>query len=92
MTDDQHKTLPYKLLSLRVTTDADPGILSRILAQFHNLNLTPRRVVAEFGSAAAAGMLFFEIQVCGLPEERLSIITAKVGQFVAVRQAYWHYL
>jgi hypothetical protein len=91
MTDDRHDT-PHNVLSLRVTTDADPGALSRVLAQFHNLNLTPRRVVAEFGSAAAAGTLYLEIQVCGLSEERLSIITAKVGQFVAVRHAYWHYL
>jgi hypothetical protein len=92
MHDSRDEPTPYALTRLRVATDADAGILTRILGHFQNLNLTPRRVVAEFGSAAAAGTLFVQIDLCGLPADRLSSLTAKINQFVPVRDAYWHYL
>ena len=32
------------LLCLRVSTDGDPSVLTRLLGHFQNLNVTPRRV------------------------------------------------
>src|SRR5260221_638533 len=40
------------LLCLGVSTDGDPSVLTRLLGHFNNLNVIPRRVVAEFGSNA----------------------------------------
>ena len=77
------------LLCLRVSTDGDPSILTRLLGHFHNLNVTPRRVVAEFGSNC---QLHVKVDVSGLSEERLTLITAKVGQIPCVLHAYWHRL
>lgn len=77
------------LLCLRVSTDGDPSVLTRLLGHFHNLNVTPRHVVAEFGSD---GQLHVKVDVSGLSEERLSIITAKVAQNPSVHNAYWHHL
>jgi hypothetical protein len=82
-------TSTIALLALRVSTDGDPSVLTRLLAHFHNLNVTPRRVVAEFGSDHR---LHVQVHVSGLPEERLSLITAKIGQNPCVLNAYWHYL
>jgi hypothetical protein len=65
-----------KLLCLRVSTDGDPSVLTRLLGHFHNLNVTPRRVVAEFG-------LMHELYVK---------VDAKVGQNPCVLNAYWHRL
>ena len=77
------------LLCLRVSTDGDPSVLTRLLGHFHNLNVTPRRVVAEFGSNSH---LHVQVDVSGLSEQRLSLITAKVGQNPSVLNAYWHHL
>jgi hypothetical protein len=77
------------LLCLRVSTDGDPSVLTRLLGHFHNLNVIPRRVVAEFGSNA---LLHVQVDVSGLSEQRLSLITAKVGQIPSVLHAYWHHL
>ena len=41
---------PSALLRLRVTAEADLGALSRVLERFQNLNIVPRRVVAEMGT------------------------------------------
>ena len=76
-------------LWLRVSTDGDPSVLARLLGYFHNLNVTPRRVVAEFGSDSA---LHVRVDVSGLSEERLALIAAKVGQNPSVLNAYWHHL
>ncbi len=77
------------LLRLRVATDPDPGVLPRILGYFQNLDLTPRRVVAEF---TTSNRMYLQIDVFGMPEERLSVLTAKIGQFPTVLNAYWHHL
>jgi hypothetical protein len=77
------------LLSLRVSTDGDPSVLTRLLGYFHNLNVTPRRVVAEFGMNHE---LYVKVDVSGMSEERMSRITAKVGQNPSVLNAYWHHL
>jgi hypothetical protein len=78
-----------KLLCLRVSTDGDPSVLTRLLGHFHNLNVTPRRVVAEFGLMHE---LYVKVDVSGLSEERMSLIAAKVGQNPCVLNAYWHRL
>jgi hypothetical protein len=77
------------LLRLRVAAEADPGALPRLLASFQNLNVVPRRVVAEFGTGQ---VLHVQIDVFGVPEKRLEMITAKLGQIPSVLDAYWHHL
>jgi hypothetical protein len=77
------------LLALRVSTDGDPSVLTRLLAHFQNLNVTPRRVVAEYGFDH---QLHVRLDVSSVSVERLSIITAKIGQNPCVLNAYWHYL
>jgi hypothetical protein len=77
------------LLRLRVAAEADPGALPRLLASFQNLNVIPRRVVAEFGTAE---VLHVQIDLFGLPTGRLDAITAKLGQIPSVLNAYWHHL
>jgi hypothetical protein len=86
---DSLDTSPFTLLRLRVATEADPSVLPRLLGYFQNLNLIPRQVNAEFGINA---LMHLQIDVTGLPEERLTLIAAKVGQFPHVLSAYWHYL
>ncbi len=76
-------------LCLRVSADADPGALPRVLACFQTLNVVPRRVVAELGTT---GMLYIRIDVSGLTEGHLSLIAAKIGQVPCVGNAYWHRL
>jgi hypothetical protein len=88
MTADDHMP-PTALLRLRVTADGDPSVLPRLLGHFQNLNVTPRLVAAEFGTTAR---MHLHIDVCGLSEDRLSLITAKISQHPCVLNAYWHYL
>ena len=76
-------------LCLRVSADADPGALARVLACFQTLNVVPRRVVSELGTT---GMLYIRIDVTGLTEGHLSLIAAKIGQVPCVGNAYWHSL
>jgi hypothetical protein len=78
-----------RLLRLRVAAEADPGALPRLLASFTNLNVIPRRVVAEFGTGET---MHIQIDLFGLPESRLEVITAKLGQIPSVLNAYWHRL
>ncbi len=37
----------HSLLSLRVTAEADPGAIVRVLHPFQNLNINPRRALAQ---------------------------------------------
>jgi len=76
-------------LCLRVSADADPGALARVLSCFHTLNVVPRRIVAELGTT---GMLYIRVDVTGLTERHLSLIAAKIGQAPCVGNAYWHRL
>jgi len=79
----------YALLRLRVATESDPSTLTRLLGYFQNLNITPRRIAAEF---ATTGLVHVEIDVSGVSESRLSMIAGKIGQAVPVLNAYWHWL
>jgi hypothetical protein len=80
---------PTRCLCLRVVAELDPSALPRILAYFHNLNVIPRRVVAERASSEA---LHIRIDVAGLQEDRLSLIAGKVAQLPGVDTAFWHVL
>ena len=79
----------FPLLRLRVAADADPGALARVLERFQNLNVLPRRIVAEFGTN---DLLHIQVNVFGLTEERLTLIAAKIGQVPSIVHAYWHRL
>jgi hypothetical protein len=75
------------LYRLRVTAEADLGALSRVLERFQNLNVVPRRVVAEMGSG---DVLYIQVDIMGMAEERLSLIVAKLNQALSIRDAHWH--
>jgi len=76
-----------KVLRLRVTAESDPGALPRVLANFQNLNLVPRRVVAEFGSS---NEMHLAVDITDVSEHRITIITQKIAQIPSVLGAYWH--
>jgi hypothetical protein len=86
-TDETHPS--HSLLRVRITTDGDPSLLPRVLGLFQNLNVTPRQVNAEFGLGS---LMHVFIDVSGLPAERVSLITAKIGEAPCVLNAYWHHL
>lgn len=87
MTLDDSTASSSALLRLRVTAEADLGALSRVLERFQNLNIVPRRVVAEMGTA---DILYIQVDICGMTEERLTLITAKLNQSLSIRDAHWH--
>jgi hypothetical protein len=81
--DNTNRSDQYHLC---VTAEADPGALARILERFQNLNLVPRRVVAEW---IANDTLHVQVDIVGLSEERVSLIAAKLSQAPSVLSAYW---
>ena len=62
---------------LQVIADADPGAIARVVERFQNLNIVPRRITAEFSSNH---MLHIEVDVCGIPDEQLTLIAGKIRQ------------
>jgi hypothetical protein len=74
---------------LRVTTEADPGALARVLQYFHHLNVLPRKVLAEL---ATTDLFHIEVDITGLSEEMVGIITAKIGEAPSVVRAYCYRL
>jgi hypothetical protein len=77
----------WQVLTLRVAAEADPGALARVLERFQNLNLTPRRVIAEWGTNDT---LHVQVDIAGVPEERVNLIAAKLDQVPSILSAYWH--
>jgi hypothetical protein len=75
------------LLRLRVVADADPGAVARVLERFQNLNIVPRRVSAEIGTN---DVFHIEVDVFGLPEEQLALVTSKIRQAPSTIYAHWH--
>lgn len=73
-------------LQLRVVSEADPAALVRVLHHFQCLNFVPRRVVAECSSSGEFHMC---VDVFGLSEDRMALITEKVKQAPFVLNAYW---
>jgi hypothetical protein len=80
-------TQTWSFLRLRVTAEADPGALARILNHFQNLNILPRKVVAEI---ATTGIFHVEVDVTGLSEDTVSLIAAKIGEVPCILSARWH--
>ena len=72
---------------LRVTAEADPGALTRVLERFQNLNVVPRKVVAE---QTTAGTLHIQVDVAGLPEAAVALVVAKLRQVPVILDAQWH--
>jgi hypothetical protein len=77
------------LWRLRVTADADPGVVARVLERFQNLNVLPRRVVAE---ADINNRFRIEVDVLGMPEAQMTLVAIKLRQNTSVLNAYWHRL
>lgn len=80
---------PLALLRVQVTTDGDPSVLPRLLGYLQNLNVTPRQLNAAFGIEAR---MHLSVDIFGLAEERVSLLTARIGQHPCVLSAYWHHL
>jgi hypothetical protein len=80
-------SLTVSLFRLRVVADADPGAIARVIERFQNLNVLPRRVIAEF---SVDETIHIQVDVCGLPEEQLRVIVAKISQGTSIVSARWH--
>jgi hypothetical protein len=79
----------YVRRRLHVLADADPGAIARVVERFQNLNVILRRLSAEFSSN---DILHIEVDVCGVPDEQLTVIACKIGQAPCIVNAYWHRL
>jgi hypothetical protein len=77
------------LWRLRIVADSDPGAVARVLERFQNLNVLPRRIIAESTSNQT---FHIQVDVFGLSEEQLRLIAAKVRQSPSIVNAYWHRL
>jgi hypothetical protein len=55
----------WALFHLRITAESDPGALARVIERFQNLNVMPRKVVAEWATTEA---LHIEVEVAGPTE------------------------
>jgi hypothetical protein len=75
------------LCRLCVVADADPSALARVIERFQNLNVVPRRVIAEFGTN---NWLHIQVDLFGLPAEQLSLMATKIGQVPCIVNAYWY--
>ena len=71
---------PAALLGLVEVFESD------VLERFQNLNVLPRRVVAEFGTTST---FHIQVDIAGLSEERLTLIAAKIEQAPCILSAYW---
>ena len=79
----------FTLLRLRVVADADPGALMRVLERFQNLNVVPRKVLAEL---SIRGVFHVEVDIAGISPDYMEIIAAKIGEAPCIHSARWHNL
>ena len=79
----------YSRRRLHVVADADPGAIARVVERFQNLNNVTRRLTAEF---ASSDLLHITVDVCGITDEQLALITVKIRQAICVLNAHWHRL
>ena len=77
------------LWRLRIVADNDPGAVARVLERFQNLNVLPRRIIAE---CTSNDTLHIQVDVFGLAEEQLRLVAAKIRQSPSIVNAYWHRL
>jgi hypothetical protein len=75
------------VLRLRVVADADPGALAQVLNRFQNLNVVPRKVLAEL---SLKGVFYVEVDVSGIAQECMDIVAAKIGESPCIHSARWH--
>jgi hypothetical protein len=75
------------LLRLRVSGDADPTAIARVVERFANLNVVPRRLLAERGSNDTLSIV---VDVMGLTETQLALVAAKIGEAPCILSAQWH--
>jgi hypothetical protein len=80
-------TQELSLWRLRVTADADPGVVARVVERFQNLNVLPRRVFAE---ADSNNRFSIEVDVFGLAAAQMSMVAAKLRQNTSVLNVYWY--
>lgn len=79
----------FSFFRLRVAAEADPGAIARVIERFQNLNVIPRRLIAEFGVDET---LHIEVDVSGVAREQMNIIAAKLREAVSVTRVHWHLL
>jgi hypothetical protein len=77
----------FTLARLRVVADADPGALLRVLERFQNLNVVPRKVLAEL---SLKGVFHVEVDITGLSRDGMDIVAAKIGEAPSIHSASWH--
>ena len=77
------------LWRLRIVADNDAGAVARVLERFQNLNVLPRRIIAE---CTSNDTLHIQVDVFGLAEEQLRLVAAKIRQAPSIVNAYWHRL
>jgi hypothetical protein len=77
------------LWRLRIVADNDPGAVARVLERFQNLNVLPRRIIAE---CTSNDTLHIQVDVFGLAEEQLRLVAAKIRQSPRFDTAYGHRL
>jgi hypothetical protein len=77
------------LCRLRVTADADPGVVARVVERFQNLNVLPRRVLAE---SDINNRFSIEVDVLGMPTAQMMLVAAKLRQNASVLNVHWHRL
>jgi hypothetical protein len=75
------------VLRLRVVADTEPGVIGLVADRFRNLNVLPRRLLAEFGTD---DRLHIEVDVGGMTEDQLSLIAKKIAQSPSVHRTHWH--
>lgn len=80
---------PYSSRRLHVVADADPGAIAPVVERLQNLNIVPRRLYTAFSSD---DLLYIEVDVHGVPDEQLALITGKIRQAPCILSAYWHRL
>jgi hypothetical protein len=80
---------PCSRRRLQVVADPDPGAISRVIERFQHLNIVPRRLTAEFSSNH---LLHIAVDICGLPDEQLTLIACKIRQAPCIVNAYWYRL
>jgi (p)ppGpp synthase/HD superfamily hydrolase len=88
MSSEEAHSDSVRLLRLRVVADAEPGALARVIERFQNLNVIPRRVIAEMGTS---DLLYIQVDIVGLTEDRMTLIASKIQQVTSVIDSFWHY-
>ena len=77
----------FNLLRLRVVADADPAAVARVLERFQNLNVVPRKILAEL---SLTGVFYVEVDISGITPDCMAVIAAKIGEAPCIHSARWH--